>query len=223
MQCKYPTSYKHALITPVPKVCPPKNIESDLRQISILPQMAKVLEKIQLKLNKNNLTINDGQHAFKNSRSTVSALANITQNWLNATNNPSTKNNGVHVLFIDFSKAFDLVDHGILLRKLANLKVNKSFWLWTRSFLKDITQQVNLLGTQSSIKCCPSGVPQGSVMSPMLFNVHVDDLENVMPNYLSINTCKYADDCTQDEIVALGSTSHIQKVLETSQKWAIDN
>ena len=60
-------------------------------------------------------------------------------------------------------------------------------------------------------------------MSPMLFNVHVDDLENVMPNNLSINTCKCADDCTQDEIVALGSTSHMQKVLETSQEWAVDN
>ena len=103
------------------------------------------------------------------------------------------------------------------------MNVKKSFWLWTRSFLKDRTQQVNLLGTQSSIKCCPACVPQGCVMSPMLFNVHVDDLENVMPNNLSINTCKYADDCTLDEIVALGSTSHMQKVLETSQKWAIHN
>ena len=61
------------------------------------------------------------------------------------------------------------------------------------------------------------------VMPPMLFNVHVDDLENIMPNNLSIKTCKYADYCTQDEIVALGSTSHMQKVFETSQEWAIDN
>ena len=137
MQCKYSTSYKHALITPVPKARPLKNIGSDLRQISILPQMAKVVEKIQLQLNKHNLTINNGQHAFTNGRSIVSALANMTQNWFNATNNPSTKNNGVHVLFIDFSKPFDVVDHGILLRKLANFKVNKSSWLWTRSFLKD--------------------------------------------------------------------------------------
>ena len=51
MKCKYPTLYKHALITPVPMVHPPKNIEKNLRQISILPQMTKVLEKIQLKLN----------------------------------------------------------------------------------------------------------------------------------------------------------------------------
>ena len=60
-------------------------------------------------------------------------------------------------------------------------------------------------------------------MSPTLFNVNVDDLENAMPNNLSIKTCKYADDCTQDEIVALGSTSHMQKLLETSEEWAVDN
>ena len=85
--------------------------------------MAKVLEKKQLKLNKNNLTINDSQHAFTEGRSTVSALANSTLSWFNATNNPSMTNNGVRI-FIDFSKAFDLVDHGILLTKLGNWKVN---------------------------------------------------------------------------------------------------
>jgi hypothetical protein len=46
IQCKYPTLYKQALITPVPKITPPKNIETDFRQISVLPQLAKVLEKI---------------------------------------------------------------------------------------------------------------------------------------------------------------------------------
>ena len=60
-------------------------------------------------------------------------------------------------------------------------------------------------------------------MSPVLFNVIVDDLENVMPNNLSIKSCKYADDCTQDEIVALGSTSLIKKALQTLQEWIIDN
>ncbi len=60
-----------ALVTPVPKVRPPTNIETDFRQISILPQMAKILEKLQLKLNNTDLKLSDSQHAFTGERSTI--------------------------------------------------------------------------------------------------------------------------------------------------------
>ncbi|CAB4018468.1 Hypothetical predicted protein, partial [Paramuricea clavata] len=213
-ECEYPTAYKHALVIPVPKVNPPRDIENDFRQISILPQMAKVLEKLQLKLNLPSSRINDNQHAFTSKRSTVSALINISQNWFNVTDNTHSAKNGVHAPFIDFRKAFDLVDHGILLRKLAEMNVTKAFWLWTRSFLEDRRQQVKLAGTLSSVKPCPAGVPQGSVMSPALFNIHINDIENSIPDGLSINICKYADDCTQDKVVSQGSSSHMQEALE---------
>ncbi len=223
IQCKYPTIYKAALVTPVPKVRPPTNIETDFRQISILPQMAKILEKLQLKLNDTDLKLNDSQHAFTGERSTISALTCISQNWFNVTDNLRGNKNGVHALFIDFRKAFDLVDHGILLTKLAKMNVTKSFWLWTRSFLEGRSQKVNLVGILSSTKPCPAGVPQGSVISPTLFNVYVNDFENSVPDHLSISTCKYADDCTQDEVIAQGTTSHMQVVLDASQKWATEN
>ena len=185
--------------------------------------MAKVLEKLQLKLNLPSSRINDNQHAFTSKRSTVSALTNISQNWFNVTDNTHSAKNGVHALFIDFRKAFDLVDHGILLRKLAEMNVTKAFWLWTRSFLKDRRQQVKLAGTLSSVKPCPAGVPQGSVMSPALFNIHINDIENSIPDGLSINICKYADDCTQDEVVSQGSSSHVQEALEAVQEWSNRN
>ena len=66
------------------------------------------------------------------------------------------------------------------------MNVTKAFWLWTRSFLKDRRQQVKLAGTLSSVKPCPAGVPQGSVMSPALFNIHINDIENSIPDGLSI-------------------------------------
>ena len=96
--------------------------------------MAKVLEIIQLKLNKSVLKIKDNQHAFTLGRSTVSALASITQNWYNKTENSRDGRMGTHALFIGFRKVFDMVDHGLLLRKLAEMNVSKCFWLWTRSF-----------------------------------------------------------------------------------------
>ncbi|CAB3991884.1 Hypothetical predicted protein [Paramuricea clavata] len=84
-QCCYPSLYKHALIFPVPKVHPPRDINNDFRQISVLPHLAKILEKIQLQLNIEDLKIKNNQHAFTQHRSAVSALISTTQTWFNAT------------------------------------------------------------------------------------------------------------------------------------------
>ena len=120
-ECKFPKLYKHGLITPVPKVNCPNDIENDFRQVSVLPQIAKVPEKHQLLLNKSDIVVNNTQHGFTENRSTVAALTFLSQNWYNATDNSKEGRSGVHALFLDFRKAFDLVDHGILLRKLAEL------------------------------------------------------------------------------------------------------
>ena len=64
VQCKYPTSYKHAIVSPIPKTRPPTDIDNDFRQVSVLPQLAKVIEKLQLNLNKSNFKIKTNQHAF---------------------------------------------------------------------------------------------------------------------------------------------------------------
>ena len=181
-QCRYPTLYKHALITPVPKVTNPCDIENDFRQISILPQMAKIIEKIQLQLNGPDPKIKNNRHAFTPGRSTVSALISITQKWYDATDNSLSGRKGVHAVFLDFRKTYDLVNHNILFEKLAYMRINKAFWLWISSFLSSRTQQVNLKGSLSSIANCPCGVPQGSVLSPALFNIHINDLKNSIPD-----------------------------------------
>ena len=105
-QCRYPTLYKHALITPVPKVTNPCDIENDFRQISILPQMTKIMEKIQLQLNGPDLKVKYSQHAFTQGRSTVSTLISITQKRHDATENSFSGRKGVHAIFLDFRKAF---------------------------------------------------------------------------------------------------------------------
>ena len=87
------------------------------------------------------------------------------------------------------------------------MNISKSFWLWIKSFLTGRTQQVNLRGILSSIQSCPSGVPQGSVISPTLC---INDLEDAVPNHVNIDACKYADDCTQYQIVERGTCSTMQ-------------
>ena len=218
-QCKYPTAYKHALISPVPKVSNPTDINNDLRQISVLPQAAKVLEKIQLMLNKSNMKIDATQHAFQEKRSTVTALTSITQDWFNATE-PTSLFCGVHALFLDFRKAFDLVDHATLLEKLATMNISRSFWNWVQSYLSGRTSQVKLPGVVSCSGEVIVGVPQGGVISRTLFNVFIDDC---YPPGVSINTCKYADDCTQYELVPTGSESHMHDVMVKMEAWAERN
>ena len=95
-----------------------EDIETDFRQISVLPVLGKVLEKVQIMLNKDAFRVKGNQHAFSQGRSTVSALVNITQTWFNDTDNRPEGKMAIHSLFIDFSKAFDLVDQSILLSKL---------------------------------------------------------------------------------------------------------
>ena len=77
--------------------------------------------------------------------------------------------------FVDFRKAVDLVDHGVLLTKLACMRVTKSFWKWTQSYLSGRMQQVKLPGVLSRHGEVIAVVPQGGVISPTLFNVHVNN------------------------------------------------
>ena len=120
-------------------------INNDFRQISVLPQVANVLERIQLKLNLKDLSLHASQHAFTADRSTMTALASITQDWYNAADSGSPYND-VHVIFVDFPKAFDLVDHGVLLTNFAGMGITKSFWKCTQSYLSGRTQQGKLPG-----------------------------------------------------------------------------
>ena len=98
--------------------------------LAVLPHIGKILERIQLQLNQKDITLRPSQHGFIKDRSTTSALiaiTQVTQPWFNATDSTCRDTAGIHALFIDFRKTFDLVDHGILLNKLAHMNVNKNF------------------------------------------------------------------------------------------------
>ena len=98
--------------------------------LAVLPHIGKILERVQLQLNQKDITLRPSQHGFIKDRSTTSALiaiTQVTQPWFNATDSTCRDTAGIHALFIDFRKTFDLVDHGILLNKLAHMNVNKNF------------------------------------------------------------------------------------------------
>ena len=95
-------------------------------------------------------------------------------------------------VFLDFKKAFDTVYHNIL-DKLFIYGIRGNILKWFKSYLNERQQYVNLPGTESQIKCVTCGVPQGSIIGPLLFILYINDMDNVSKNIFPILS---ADDTT---------------------------
>lgn len=88
----------------------------------------------------------------------------------------------IDVVHLDFVKAFDKVDHGVLLHKFRDLGISGQLGLWVSAFLTNIAQFVAVNGAVSSVSAVVSGVPQGSVQRPLLFLVHIHDIDSGITN-----------------------------------------
>jgi len=187
----FPDLWKAANIIPIPKVKQPQSCK-DFRPVSILCVLSKAIEKlvhIQISaflMNQN--ILHPLQSGFKRGHSTVSALVKVTDDLKKAMDDRLLS----ILTLLDFSKAFDCVHHRLLIHKLRYIGFSDSVLCWFSSYLSERRQRVEISKTNfSQWEKITFGVPQGSVLGPLLFILYINDLPSVI-KYCKFH--KYADD-----------------------------
>ena len=215
----FPDSWKKGNIIPVHKK-ESKNVITNYRPISLLPIFGKIFEKViynnLFKYLQDNNFLSDNQSGFRSGDSCISQLITITHDIFKAFDgNPSLETRGV---FLDISKAFDKVWHDGLLYKLKCLGVEGNFYNILKNYLHNRKQRVVLNGQSSSWLEINAGVPQGSVLGPLLFLIYINDLSE---NLISVSKL-FADDTSIFSTVfnTNKSSEDLNRDLLTINNWA---
>ena len=196
----YPHLWKHPHVVPFYKNGDVDDV-GNYRPISLLPIISKVLEKIisnQLMefLESHNL-LSKSQHGFRANLSTETALMKVNERIYENIDKQEIS----LLLLLDLSKAFDSVSHDILLTKCDNLNIDR---FWFNDYLCDRTQSVRIDSVISSPKRISFGVPQGSILGPLLFLIYINDMSDILSKYFLI---QYADD---SQIILSNKISNIE-------------
>lgn len=199
-----------------------RNDLGNYRPVSILPVFSKAFEKIlHCRLSKfidQHNILTENQFGFCKNKSTELALLHQKEYILTQFENKAL----VIGIFVDFSKAFDLVNHELLIKKLACYGIRGTAGLLITSYLSNRTQVVHINDAYSSVSPVVPGAPQGSILGPLLFNLYLNDIVNISDTATFVI---YADDTSMffsgDNIDELICTCNL--TMEALHKWSDAN
>jgi len=214
----FPELWKSSFLIPTYKKGV-KTVIENYRGIAKLSTIPKLLEKIVVHKIGSSIDslLNEQQHGFRPGRSTTTNLAVFTSSLLCSLE----KGLSVDTVYTDFSKAFDTVSHKILVSKLRRFGFVGPLLSWFSSYLDNRTQVVKVQGLLSNIILVLSGVPQGSHLGPLLFNIFISDLSFVLKN---IDHLFFADDLKIFHIIKDSSdVEFLQSKLLALETWCSAN
>ena len=216
-----PKSWKEAFITPIYKRKGNKNDPSMYRPVSLTSQLVKLLERIirmyLVPFIELNLILPESQHGFRPNRSAVSQLLEQYENTIDAIGN----GHNMDIVMLDYAKAFDKINISKLLYKLKSIGIGGEIGKWLGNFLIKRTQRIANEGHLSSESTVLSGVPQGTILGPILFLIYISDIgESLKISKMS----SYADDSkVYSKIQSPEDSKNLQSDLNSIYKWTEEN
>ena len=218
---KFPDTLKRADVTPIFKKGN-DNEKENYRPVSMLSTFSKVFEKLLFEQINDHMQSKFSKHltGFRKNHSTQNALLVMIEKWKTILN----KKLKVGALFMDLSKAFDTLDHSLLLAKLSAYGFDNNSLSFVRSYLTNRIQRCKIENHFSNWREITTGVPQGSILGPLLFNIFINDIFLVVESS-NVSVCNYADDNT---LFAFGKTfDEVTKKLQNDflilDEWFFNN
>ena len=217
----FPKHWKKTTIIPIEKIANTNKAE-EFRPINMVPVYEKLLEVVVNNqfieyFEKNNL-LSEYQAGFRKNNSCESALQSVLMNWKSAL----SKKNIIGVVFLDFRRAFETIDRGMLIEKLKKYGVQDVVLKWFETYLSNRTQETKYFNNTSTEKENLFGVPQGTVLGPNLFVVYINDivrnLKECKIQLFADDTLLYVEGQNVQEVV-----NTINKELETLYEWLVQN
>lgn len=214
-ESELPQQWKDAEITPIYKK-EARNLPKNYRPVSLTSIICRIMEKLIVEDIVNHIKTNQlntpAQHGFTPKKSTATNLLEA----LNVITEAQMHGIPVDVLFLDYQKAFDTVPHERLLLQVESFGIRGKALKWIKAFLNNRRQRVRVNDSISSWKPVISGIPQGSILGPILFTLYVNDIPAQLQSIISM----YADDTKLFSALLSNSTNTLIDDLKVMEEWS---